>query len=99
METQRDFHKNMESAIINTNIEKSIQRYRKAIVDTKTRLDFVVAQGTWLMPSHMIINTESVVGYNYKLMVATEDMKLGVSNDVNQETKKNLSKVHGWRSK
>ena len=66
VETQKDFHKNMESAIINTDIGKSIQRYQEALSDTKTRLDFAVSQGTWLMPSHMIINTESIVGYNNK---------------------------------
>ena len=59
IETQEDFLKNMESAIINTVIEKSIQRYQDAISDTKTRLNFAVSQGTWLMPSRMIINTKA----------------------------------------
>ena len=36
----------------------------------------------------MIINTESVVGYNNNLRRATDDMKLGVNNHVNQGTKK-----------
>ena len=78
----------MESAIINTDIEKSIQRYQDAISDTKTRLDFAVSQGTWLMPLHMIINTESIVGYNNKLQTADETVKLGVNNHINLGTKK-----------
>ena len=36
----------------------------------------------------MIINTESIVGYNNNLRRATDDMKLGVNNHVNQGTKK-----------
>ena len=46
-----------------------------------------VAPGVWLMPSNMIINTESVIGYNNNLKIATEDMKFGVNNSINVETK------------
>ena len=98
-EIRRDFRKNTESAIINKDIEKSIQRYEKAISDTNTRLDFVLAQGTWLMLSRMIINAESIVDYNNKLKSADESMKLGVNNDVNLGTKKGFNPQHGWRSK
>ena len=35
----------------------------------------------------MIINKESVVGYNNNLRRTTDDMKLGVNNHVNQGTK------------
>ena len=87
VETQRNFLKNMESAVITTDIGRSVQRYQKALSDTKTRLNFAVSRGTWLMPSRMIINTKSIVGYNNYLQTADEIMKLGVNNDVNQETK------------
>ena len=40
------------------------------------------------MPARMIINTESIVGYNNKLKQAKSGMKLGVNNDVNLGTKK-----------
>ena len=39
------------------------------------------------MPSRMIINTESTVGYNNKLRKANSPMKLGVNLDVNIEKK------------
>ena len=55
---------------------------------TKVRLNFAVARGVLLLPSRMIINTESVVGYNNNLRRATDDMKLGVNNQVNQDNKK-----------
>ena len=90
METQRNFHKNMESAIINTDIGRSIQRYQKAPSDAKTRLTFAVSRGTWLMPSRMIINTKSIVGYNNYLQTADETTNLGVNNHINLETKKAL---------
>ena len=36
----------------------------------------------------MVINTESVTGYNNQLKQATQGMKLGINNDVNKSTKK-----------
>ena len=37
------------------------------------------------MPSRMVINTESTVGYNNKLKRATTNLKLGVNSDVNAD--------------
>ena len=50
IETQREFLDRIEDSIVLKNISNSIQRYQEAIADTKTRLDFAVAQGVWLMP-------------------------------------------------
>ena len=36
------------------------------------------------MPSRMVINTESIVGYNNMLVIADETMKLGVNNDATE---------------
>ena len=63
-------------------------KYQDAIEATKVRLNFAVGRGVLLLPSRMIINTESVVGYNNNLRRATDGMKLGVNNHVNQGTKK-----------
>ena len=59
------------------------------------RLDFAVARGVLLLPSRMIINTESVVGYNNNLTRATDDIKLGVNNQVYLGTKKASLKLMG----
>ena len=90
----------MEDAIRTLDISKSVQRYQRSIDDKKVRLEFVVAQGTWLVSSHMVINTESIVGYNNKLKRAAPDMKISVNNDVNLETKKaSLKLMDGGPSK
>ena len=87
-ETQSEFLVLLKGAIRSPDISKSIQRYQLAVGEAKARLDFAVVPGCWLMPSRMILNTESTVGYNNKLKQATQRMKLGVNNDVNQRTKK-----------
>ena len=48
------------------------------------------------MPARMIINTESIAGYNNKLMQAKAGMKLDINNEVNIGTKKSRSAVDGW---
>ena len=88
IETQREFLDRIEDSIVLKNISDSIQRYQEAIANTKTRLDFAVAQEVWLMPSRMVINTERIVSYNNMLMIAKPGMKLGVNNDVNRTHKK-----------
>ena len=64
------------------------------------RLDFAIARGVLLMPSRMIINTESVVGYSNNLTRVTDDVKLGVNNNVSQGTHKaSLKHMAGGPSK
>ena len=81
----------MEDAIRKTDLSKSVQRYQLAVDQAKVRLNLAVCPGAWLMPARMIINTESIVGYNNKLKQAEAGKKLGVNNDVNLGAKKQHS--------
>ena len=87
-EAQTEFLTLMEDAIRQPDLAKSVQRYQLAIDQAKVRLNLAVCPGAWLMPARMIINTESIVGYNNKLKQAIAGMKLGVNNDLNSGTKK-----------
>ena len=86
--TQTDLLVLMEDSIKTLSVSSGPVKYQDAIEATKVRLNFAVGRGVLLLPSRMIINTESVVGYNNNLRRATDDMKLGVNNHVNQGTKK-----------
>ena len=86
--TQTDFLVLLEDSIKTLNVSNGPVKYQEAIQATKVRLNFAVGRGVLLLPSRMIINTESVLGYNNNLRRATDDMKLGVNNHVNQGTKK-----------
>ena len=68
----------VENAIRNPDISKSVQRFQLAIESAKVRLDLAISPGLWLLPSKMVVNTESVVGYNNKLKKATSFMRIGV---------------------
>ena len=83
IETQREFLSLVEDAIRNPDLGKSVQRFQLAIESAKVRLDLAISPGTWLLPSKMVVNTESVVGYNNKLKKATSFMKIGANSDLN----------------
>ena len=87
-EAQTEFLAMMEDAITKPDLQQSVQRYQNALDQAKVRLNLAVCPGAWLLPARMIINTESIVGYNNKLMQAKAGMKLAINNDVNLETKK-----------
>ena len=92
IETQREFLGLVEDAIRNPDISKSVQRFQLAIESAKVRLDLAISPGTWLLPSKMVVNTESVVGYNNKLKKATSFMKIGVNSDLNIPVRRSVLK-------
>ena len=92
IETQREFLSLVEDAMRNPDISKSVQRFQLAIESAKVRLDLAISPGTWLLPSKMVVNTESVVGYNNKLKKATSFMKIGVNSDLNIPVKRSAPK-------
>ena len=52
------------------------------------------------MPSRMVINTESIVGYNNMLVITDGTMKLSVNNNVNRDShKSSLKHMAGGPSK
>ena len=95
LDTQRDFLVLFDDAIKVLTVSNEPAEYQSAIEKTKVRLNFVVARGVLLLPARMIINKESTDGYNNNLRDATDDMKLGVNNQVNQGTKKASLKLMG----
>ena len=92
IETQRQFLSMVEDAIRNPDISKSVQRFQLAIESAKVRLDLAISPGLWLLPSKMVVNTESVVGYNNKLKKATRRMKIGINSDLNIPVRRSTQK-------
>ena len=87
VEAQQEMLKLFESAVIEEDLTTSVQRYQLAVQEAKLRLDLAIAPGIWLMPSNLVINTESIVGYNNELQKADENMQFGVNKRVNEKSK------------
>ena len=99
-EAQSEFLVLVEDSIRQPDLAKSVQRYQLAVDEAKVRLNLAVCPGAWLMPARMVINTESVTGYNNQLKQAVPGMKLGVNDEVNKSTKKvGVTNMSGGPSK
>ena len=86
-EVRQEFLVLLEDAIKQPDISESVQRFQLAVQEAKVKLDLAVSPGTWLMPSRMVINTESTIGYNNRLKRVEPSMKLGVNTDVNSKSR------------
>ena len=49
--------------------------------------------------SKMVVNTESVVGYNNKLKKATTFMRIGVNSDLNNPVRRSGPEAQSWVSR
>ena len=87
-EAQSEFLVLVENSIRQPDLAKSVQRYQLAVDEAKVRLNLAVCPGAWLMPARMVINMESVTGYNNQLKQAVPGMKLGVNDKVNKSSAK-----------
>ena len=76
-----------ESAIIQNDLSKSVQRFQLSIQEAKVKLNLAISPGCWLIASDMILNTESKTSYNNFLRHASHSMHLGLNSDVNNQTK------------
>ena len=86
-EVQRKANVSSSYAIRRQDISKSAQRFQIAIDEVKVRLRLALSLGTWLMPSNLLLDTQSAVGYNSSLKKATSEMKFRVNSSVNLEMK------------
>ena len=64
------------------NTTESVQRFQLAVDEAKVRLDLAISPGTWLMPSNLLLNTQSTVGYNNNLKRVNGNMKLGINKKI-----------------
>ena len=85
LETQQYFTDLLEQNIKSMfSIPESITKYQDAITKTNSRVDYVVAQGLYMIPSDLVLKVGTVSGYNNNIVVASTDMKLGHNEQVNQ---------------
>ena len=86
-EVQREFLNLFESVIIQNDLSNSVQRFELSIQEAKVKLNLAISPGCWLMASDMILNTESKTSYNNFLRHASQFKHLGLTSDVNNQTK------------
>ena len=87
VEVRREFLALLEDSIHKPNIVLRYSVLSPAIQKARVKLDLAISHGTWLLPSRMVINTSSKIGYNNELRRASPHMRLGVNDNVNVDIK------------
>lgn len=66
-------------------LPQSIKEYQDVLQYARSKLDYVLGGGLYMVPSNMNLRINTIQGYNNKIVVATDDMNLGANDGVNTE--------------
>ena len=84
-DAQKQFIANVEDAINSeVDLPSSIDRYQRTLQYARSKVDFVIGHGLYMLPSNMEIEVGVVNGYNNLIQITTDDMQLGFNASVNE---------------
>ena len=85
-DAQKQFLANVED-VINSEVDlpSSIERYQLVLQYARSKVDFDVGLGLYMMPSDMDLYIGTINGYNNLITIATDDLQLGHNDTINEE--------------
>ena len=83
-DAQKQFSVNIQIAINSPiDLPTQISRYENVLKYAVSKVDYSYGVGLYMSPSDMILQIGTIVGYNNKIVIATENQTLGFNSDVN----------------
>ena len=85
-DAQKQFLANVED-VINSEVDlpSSIERYQSTQQYARSKVDFVVGLGLYMIPSDIDLYIGTIYGYNNLITIATDDLQLGHNDTINEE--------------
>ena len=85
-DAQKQFLANVED-VINSEVDlpSSIERYQLVLQYARSKVDFVVGLGLYMIPSDMDLYIGTINGYNNLITIASDDLQLGHNDTINEE--------------
>ena len=85
-DAQKQFLANVED-VINSEVDlpSSIERYQSTLKYARSKVDFVVGLGLYMMPSDMDLYIGTINGYNNLITIATDELQLGHNDTIDEE--------------
>ena len=85
-DAQKQFLANVED-VINSEVDlpSSFERYQLVLQYARSKVDFVVGSGLYMMSSDMGLYIGTINGYNNLITIATDDLQVGFNDDINEE--------------
>ena len=84
LDTQQVFLNTFKN-IINkrVNIPEDIQRFQKTLQYTRSKVDYVISESTYMLLSDMNLRIGKVKNYNNKILVSSPSFKIGTNLKIN----------------
>ena len=85
-DAQKQYLANLEDAINSVvDLPSSIQRYQNVLKYARSKVDFTVGNGLYMLPSNLRLQIGTIVNYNNKIVIAGDDQTVGKNEDVNTQ--------------
>ena len=65
------------------NIPEDIRRFQKTLQYTRSKVDYVIGEFIYMLPSDMNLQIGKVKGYNNKILISTPSFKFGTNLKIN----------------
>lgn len=85
-DAQKQFLANIEDAINSPiDLPSQITNYQNTLKYARSKVDYVYGIGLYMSPSNMELRIGTIKDYNNEIVVATNNQKLGLNNDINNQ--------------
>ena len=85
-EVQKQYLANLEDAINSAvDLPSSIERYQDVLRYARSKVDFVVGTGLYMLPSILRLQIGTIKNYNNKILIAGDDQSMGKNNQLNDD--------------
>ena len=84
LDAQRTFLNTFEN-IVNrrVNIREAIQRFQKTLQYARSKVDYVISEFIYMLPSDMNLQIGKVKNYNNKILISSPSFKIGTNLNIN----------------
>lgn len=85
-DAQKQFLENVQD-VINSPVDlpTQISNYQNVLKYARSKVDYAYGLGLYMSPSDMVLQIGTIVGYNNKIVIATESQRLGLNDDLNNK--------------
>ena len=94
LDAQRVFLNTFEN-IVNrqVNISEDIQRFQKTLQYARSKIDYVIGEFIYILPSDMNLRIGKIKNYNNKILISSPSFKIGTNLKINLDGEKDESDV------
>ena len=88
LDAQRTFLNTFENIVDRrVNIPEDIRRFQKTLQYARSKVDYVISEFIYMLPSNMNLRIGRVQGYNNKILVSRTGFKIGTNLKINLDVK------------